>query len=167
MSAITVKGADKILRKLEKKGNPEQTQAALGKACALVERAAKQNAPKGNGDLRRSITSKVIPDGAGYAGIIFTPLEYAPYVEYGTGLFAEGGNGRQDVPWCYYDEELEEFESLDAIKKRLEKTAKANGKYLTFGEIDEAISHLDLSDSEVDNLVEYFKSKKIEVIIEE
>ena len=109
MSAITVKGADKILRKLEKKGNPEQTQAALGKACALVERAAKQNAPKGNGDLRRSITSKVIPDGAGYAGIIFTPLEYAPYVEYGTGLFAEGGNGRQDVPWCYYDEELEEF----------------------------------------------------------
>ena len=38
------------------------------------------------------------------------------------------------------DEELEEYESLDAIKKRLEKTAKANGKYLTFGEIDEAIS---------------------------
>ena len=65
------------------------------------------------------------------------------------------------------DEELEEFESLDAIKKRLEKTAKANGKYLTFGEIDEAISHLDLSDSEVENLVEYFKSKKIEVIVEE
>ena len=58
------------------------------------------------------------------------------------------------------DEELEEYESLDAIKKRLEKTAKANGKYLTFGEIDEAISHLDLSDSEVENLVEYFKSKK-------
>ena len=65
------------------------------------------------------------------------------------------------------DEELEEYESLDAIKKRLERTAKANGKYLTFGEIDEAISHLDLSDSEVENLVEYFKSKKIEVIVEE
>jgi len=65
------------------------------------------------------------------------------------------------------DEELEEYESLDAIKKRLEKTAKANGKYLTFGEIDEAISHLDLSDSEVDELVEYFKSKKIEVVSEE
>lgn len=65
------------------------------------------------------------------------------------------------------DEELEEFESLDAIKKRLEKTAKANGKYLTFGEIDEAISHLDLSDSEVEGLVEYFKSKKIEVVVED
>ena len=65
------------------------------------------------------------------------------------------------------DEELEEYESLDAIKKRLEKTAKANGKYLTFGEIDEAISHLDLSDSEVEGLVEYFKSKKIEVVVED
>ena len=65
------------------------------------------------------------------------------------------------------DEELEEYETLDAIKKRLEKTAKANGKYLTFGEIDDAISHLDLSDAEVEDLVNYFKSKKIEVVVEE
>ena len=65
------------------------------------------------------------------------------------------------------DEELEEFESLDAIKKRLEKTAKANGKYLTFEEIDDAVSHLDLSDSDVENLVEYFRGKKIEVVVED
>ncbi len=65
------------------------------------------------------------------------------------------------------DDELEEFESIDAIKKRLEKTAKANGKYLTFEEIDEAVSHLDLSDADVENLVEYFKSKKIEVVVED
>ena len=38
------------------------------------------------------------------------------------------------------EDELEEFESIDAIKKRLEKTAKANGKYLTFEEIDEALT---------------------------
>ena len=65
------------------------------------------------------------------------------------------------------EDELEEFESIDAIKKRLEKTAKANGKYLTFEEIDEAVSHLDLSDADVENLVEYFKSKKIEVVVED
>ncbi len=65
------------------------------------------------------------------------------------------------------DEELEEFESLDAIKKRLEKTAKANGKYLTVGEIDDAVAHLDLSDSEIEHLIEYFKSKKIEVVSED
>ena len=46
-------------------------------------------------------------DGAnGIEGVVFTPLEYAPYVEYGTGLFAEEG-GRKDVPWCYQDDEGE------------------------------------------------------------
>jgi hypothetical protein len=37
-------------------------------------------------------------------GVVFTPLEYAPYVEFGTGLFAEEG-GRKDVPWHYKDDE--------------------------------------------------------------
>ena len=68
----------------------------------MVEAAAKQYAPKGNGELRRSITSKV----ENAEGSVFTPLEYAPYVEYGTGLFAENG-GRQDVPWSYQDDEGE------------------------------------------------------------
>ena len=29
---------------------------------------------------------------------------YAPYVEYGTGIFASEGNGR-DTPWSYQDDE--------------------------------------------------------------
>lgn len=77
---------------------------ALGKACAIVERDAKIKAPKGNGDLRRSITSKVDKEEDNIVGIVYTSLEYAPYVEYGTGLFAESG-GRQDVPWRYQDDE--------------------------------------------------------------
>lgn len=72
---------------------------ALGKACALVERSAKQKAPKDTGELRRSISSKV----ENGEGVVFTPLEYAPYVEFGTGLFAESG-GRADVPWSYQDD---------------------------------------------------------------
>ena len=96
---IRLEGLDEILSRIEKMGSVQQAQAALGKCCALVETAAKRNAPKGSGELRRSITSKV----DGLQGIIFTPLEYAPYVEYGTGLYAEGGNGRKDVPWAYED----------------------------------------------------------------
>ena len=69
----------------------------------LVERSAKQKAPKGDGALRRSITSEVRQDTTELYGIVFTPLEYAPYVEYGTGLFAEDG-GRQEVPWHYQDD---------------------------------------------------------------
>ena len=79
---------------------------ALGKACALVERSAKQKAPKGTGELRRSITSRVEPGADGAVGIVYTPLEYDPYIEFGTGLFAEEG-GRKDVTWHYKDDEGE------------------------------------------------------------
>lgn len=34
---------------------------------------------------------------------MFTDKEYAPYVHQGTGLFAENGDGRKDVPWHYQD----------------------------------------------------------------
>lgn len=103
MSAeIRFEGLDEILDKLEKISSDANIEGALGTCCALVERSAKQKAPKDNGELRRSITSKV----EGTQGIVFTPLEYAPYVEYGTGLFAESG-GRMDVPWNYQDDEGE------------------------------------------------------------
>jgi HK97 gp10 family phage protein len=97
---IKIEGLDKVLEAIENVGDAQKMNQALGRACAIVERSAKQKAPKGTGELRRSITSKV-EDGV---GIVFTPLEYAPYVEYGTGLFAEEG-GRQDVPWHYKDDE--------------------------------------------------------------
>ena len=97
-----IENIDKVLERLDKMLDPQKMHNALGRACALVERSAKQNAPKGTGELRRSITSKVEND----VGIVFTPLEYAPYVEYGTGLFAEEG-GRQNVPWHYQDDEGE------------------------------------------------------------
>ena len=99
MSEIKFDGLDEVMDGLGRLASTENIEAALGKACAVVERSAKQNATKGNGELRRSITSKV-EDGK---GIVFTALEYAPYVEYGTGLFAESG-GRQDVPWHYQDD---------------------------------------------------------------
>ena len=101
--AISCDGIAKVLKELEEYANPEKIEQALGRACALVERSAKEKAPKGNGDLRRSITSKV----EDLEGVVYTPLEYAPYVEYGTGLFAEEGDGRKDVPWCYQDDKGE------------------------------------------------------------
>lgn len=93
-------GVNNVLKALEKVVDDNKVETGIAKACALVERSAKQKAPKGNGDLRRSITSKV----DGLKGEVYTPLEYAPYVEYGTGLFAENG-GRLDVPWNYKDDE--------------------------------------------------------------
>ena len=103
---IRIEGLEGILERLDSITDIQKLERAVGRACALVERSAKQKAPKGNGELRRSITSKVEREGDGAVGVVFTPLEYAPYVEFGTGLFAEEG-GRKDVPWCYQDDEGE------------------------------------------------------------
>lgn len=100
--SIEFRGLEELIDKLEELEDTANVEAALATSCALVEAAAKQKAPKGNGELRRSITSKV----ENLEGVVYTPLEYAPYVEYGTGLFAENG-GRQDVPWSYQDDKGE------------------------------------------------------------
>jgi HK97 gp10 family phage protein len=104
--SIELQGLEEIMKKLNELEDVKSAKRALGQACALVERSAKQKAPKGTGELRRSITSEVREGADGLEGVIFTPLEYAPYVEYGTGLFAENG-GRTDVPWCYKDDQGE------------------------------------------------------------
>lgn len=96
---IEIIGADSLMEKLDGLVDEDKLRKALGKACALVEGSAREKAPKGTGDLRRSISSKIEGD----VGIVYTPLEYAPYVEFGTGLFAEGGKGRKEVPWVYVE----------------------------------------------------------------
>ena len=103
MADVRIEGLDEVLAKIDSMGDTGEIEMAIGKACALIERAAKEKAPKDTGALKQSITSEVKKNGDDIEGVVFTPLEYAPYVEYGTGLFAENG-GRTDVPWCYQDD---------------------------------------------------------------
>ena len=100
---VKVEGLEMVLDRLDEVADIDNFETSMKKACALVERAAKIKAPKDTGALRRSITSKVTKVNGAVQGVIFTPLEYAPYVEYGTGLFAEKG-GRNDA-WSYQDDE--------------------------------------------------------------
>ena len=62
-------------------------------------------------------------------------------------------------------DDKDEIESLESIKKRLEKVGKQQ-KYLSHEEILESIAHLDLTDDDTDSLITYFKSKNIDVISE-
>lgn len=104
---VKFEGLDEVLEAIDSIDDINDLYKAMNKACAFVERTAKQKAPKGRtGELRNSITSKVERDGNEIVGIVFTPLHYAPYREFGTGLFAENG-GRKDVPWRYEDEQGE------------------------------------------------------------
>ena len=106
--SIEFEGLEAILDRLDSLSDPAALAAAMKKACLLVERSAKMKVPKGTtGELGRSITSEVETGINEVRGIVYTPLEYAPYIEFGTGLFAEAGDGRKDVPWCYKDDEGE------------------------------------------------------------
>lgn len=96
--AIELNGLEMLLTELEELDDTAALEAAINKGTLILERAAKQKAPKG--ELRNSIASKV----EGLTGIVYTPLEYAPYVEYGTGLFSEHPmGGRKEIPWVYVE----------------------------------------------------------------
>lgn len=102
--SVNVKGLEQILEGLEKKVGVEKVESNVRKACLIAERSAKEKAPKGRtGDLKKYIESDVVIEDTRVVGKIYSTLEYAPYVEYGTGLYAEEG-GRKDVPWAYEDE---------------------------------------------------------------
>ena len=103
MGDVKIEGLNNLLAKLNEYADPAQLKQTMGTCCALAEASAKEKAPKDTGALRRSISSRVEETANGVEGVIFTPLEYAPYIEYGTGLFAEDG-GRQ-TPWSYQDDE--------------------------------------------------------------
>lgn len=77
---------------------------ALEICGGLAENHAKDNLTSfprvDTGALRNSVTHKVHLEGDNEV-IVGSAMEYAPYVEYGTGKFADGG-GRQS-PWVYVD----------------------------------------------------------------
>lgn len=77
---------------------PQAIEKALEKACLIVENSAKQNCPVDSGQLRQSINHQI----EGSVGEIGTNVEYAPYVEIGTGIYSTQGSGRQ-TPWKYKD----------------------------------------------------------------
>ena len=94
---VNIKDASERLDSLENE-LPNLLEQALEKACLVVENSAKQNCPVDSGQLRQSIKHEV----DGLTGEIGTNVEYAPYIEIGTGIYSTQGNGRQ-TPWKYQD----------------------------------------------------------------
>lgn len=124
---VKIEGLEAVFEKLDKLVDEPTLQKNVAKACALVERTAKQKAQqgKGSGDLARSITSKTEVIGGVITGTVFTPLEYAPYVEYGTGIHAEKG-GRKGW-WVYVEGSTKKGDG---------------GKHYTEEEAKEAVAYL-------------------------
>ncbi|ASF54196.1 HK97 gp10 family phage protein [Bacillus velezensis] len=72
----------------------------------LIYSHAVLNAPTAaidGGNLKNSI--EIDYQEGGLRAVISVGADYAVYVEYGTGIYAEEGGGRQ-TPWVYYDTKL-------------------------------------------------------------
>lgn len=103
-AAVLADMNQKLLRGLEAVGL-----AAEGNAKVNITRQKAVD----TGNLRGSISHKVVPsEKAVYIG---TNVEYAAYVEYGTGEYAEGGGRR--TAWVYRDD-YGNFHATTGMKAR-------------------------------------------------
>jgi len=81
----------------------DKLKARMELATAFVRDAAVLLCPVDTGNLRNSIVNEVSVQKNIVRGRIGTNVEYAPYVEFGTGKYAENGLGRKGG-WYYEDE---------------------------------------------------------------
>jgi len=90
------------------KAKADQQYQAMTKAITdgalMIEGDAKVNCPVDEGRLRSSITHEIVNDLAGHqlSARVGTNVFYAPYIEFGTGIYAKDGTGRK-TPWVYRD----------------------------------------------------------------
>lgn len=108
---------------------PHKVKDQMEKACIVVESKAKENCPVDSAHLRNSITHEAVVNNGKVTGVVFTPVEYAPYVHNGTGIYAKNGQGRK-TSWAYKGEdgkvyftsgqEAEPF-LMDALKSERKK----------------------------------------------
>jgi HK97 gp10 family phage protein len=100
--AVKIEGMDQLVAKLKKLGmvTADLKDDAV-RTMTMVRNAARRHAP-GDGALKRNIIVKDMTEGddlqVGCGIFAESAINYAVYVEYGTGIYAENGQGRKD-PW--------------------------------------------------------------------
>lgn len=111
---VSIKGLSGFFKKLNAASVVDIT-PAVNQATLLVEGQAKELAPVASefsrsigavsGQLRESIHTKVKSEKNKVTGIVFTTAEYAPFVEFGTGVKGNGSYPYQpeDVTLSYKD----------------------------------------------------------------
>lgn len=108
----------------------EKQEKALLLIGELIEGKAKLLCPAGTtagGTLRQSIGYKLYVDGQDVGVAVGSDIEYAIYVEKGTGIYAVDGNGRQ-TPWVYYNQATGGYVWTEGMKSQpyLEPAAMDN-----------------------------------------
>lgn len=117
MASVSIKGVERLAQKFNNIANMN-LRSAVNDATKLVHGQAKELAPVDSGNLAGSIHMQVKDTGKELQGRVYTNLEYAAYVEFGTGIT---GNGTypykveglsleyKDKGWAYFDEDKGEW----------------------------------------------------------
>lgn len=117
MARVSIKGVDRLTQRFNNIANME-LRSAMNEATKLVYGQAKALAPVDKGGLAGSIHMQVKDTGKELQGRVYTNLEYAPYVEFGTGVTGNGTYPYQieglkleykNKGWAYYDEDKGEW----------------------------------------------------------
>ena len=92
---MNIKGIDSLMKKLtELGGNADKVlETSIAKQTKLVQGEAKDLCPVDTGDLRQSIFTYVKASKGTVIGTVFTNIEHASYVEFGTGKKGEASGG--------------------------------------------------------------------------
>lgn len=110
----TIKNIDRLLTKLNNIAEMD-VKTTMVEATKLVHGQAKELAPVNTGNLAGSIRQEVRTRGKNIEGRVYTSLQYAPYVEFGTGTKGEGtyeykkGLTYKQEPWVYTPDGGETF----------------------------------------------------------
>ena len=89
MATVEIKNLDRLLKRFNNIANTD-VKDTMVKATMLVHAQAKDLAPSNTGNLRGSIHQEVKTRGKTVEGRVFTNVQYAPYVEFGTGTKGNG-----------------------------------------------------------------------------
>jgi HK97 gp10 family phage protein len=115
MASVVIKNLERLLERFDNMAKTD-VYGAMAKATNIVHAQAKLLAPRDTGQLAESIHQEVRHNGAKTEGRVYTNLEYAPYVEFGTGIKGDGtypynieglNLTYRSSPWVYRNEDGE------------------------------------------------------------
>lgn len=116
MASIVIKGINSLTKRLDNIADTKKVKETMTTATLLVHGQAKALAPVDTGNLAGSIHPKVTTGRKEIIGKVFTNLNYAPYVEFGTGSKGSGTYPNKDIklsyrstPWVYTPDGGETF----------------------------------------------------------
>jgi HK97 gp10 family phage protein len=109
---VDMKGLNKSLQQIQQYSQEKvnNVKSIVAESTTNIENGAVARAPVSEidgGNLKNGIFKEF--DNNGLLGHVIDPSGYGLYVEYGTGIYAEGDKPGRQTPWVYYDNKLNRF----------------------------------------------------------